>query len=200
MPRDRGERRVPGLTYLDDVRTPADQLVLRLTDEVYSEVADLLDTVQRLYQERAGMREGPTSDNARRRLQHHRLRTPYLSHCIGVLRTKSVDLQEEIADRMTALVKPMIKLELVRAELDVALALEAQLEAERATRANDEVHPAIAEFAEILFTHYGVTRWHLAAATPDQVCEVAQVFRRNVPDESGGVEQGTHRGGDHVLP
>ena len=56
MPRDRGDRRVPGITYLDDVRTPADQLVLRLTDEVYSEVADLLDTVQRLYQERAGMR------------------------------------------------------------------------------------------------------------------------------------------------
>src|SRR5688500_7383719 len=97
-PHDRGDRPLPGITYLDDVRTSADQIVLRLTDEVHGEVADLLETVQRLYQERAGLRKGPTWDNARRRLQNHRLRTPYLSHCIGVLRQKSLTLQEEIAD------------------------------------------------------------------------------------------------------
>lgn len=158
--------------------TIAQSLLERVVVELDGEIVELVEHISELMKKMAGFLPDHTGDDARRRLQNPRLRTTYVSERIRALTAKSIDLREELADKMREIIEPALKLEVVEAELDAAVALRGELESVDVTREATGLYPAVAVAADYLHEQYRVTHWHWANAGPDRLKQVAEILRQ----------------------
>jgi hypothetical protein len=159
--------------------TIAQGLLERVVLELDGEVVELVEHISDLMKRMAGLLPDHTGSDARRRLQNPRLRTTYVNERIKALTAKSIDLREELGEKMKEIIEPALKLELVEAELAAAVALRAELDAVRITKEATGLYPAVAAAADYLHQQFGVTHWHWANAGPDRMKLVAKVLRHD---------------------
>ena len=175
---DRGEAATHGGSP-DNGFEIAQDLVSRMARSLNVEVADVEAQIRRLKETKAGLHPDESSEDARRRLQNPRLRTTYLDDRIRALTAKSLEIREQLTGALPALVALAVKLELIEAERNAAIALRLEQQAAASARKATGLFPAVAKQAEFLWSQHRVEHWHWAVADLGQLKQIADILRRS---------------------
>jgi hypothetical protein len=154
----------------------AKDLVSLMMQGLGAEIADVEAQIRRFKETMADLHSDASGEDARRRLQNPRLRTTYLDDRMQALTVKSIEIREQLARSLPALVEAAVKLELIEAELDAAKSLRAEQQAAVSEREATGLFPAVARQAEYLWSRYRVKHWHWAAADQGQLKRIAEIL------------------------
>lgn len=154
----------------------------RLIEELGSELADTLQGILELKEQKAGFQPGKTPEDARRRLLSPLLVTTYPRDRRHALVKLRVELRRKLAAAIGPAVSAAVQLELVEDELEAMEGALAQAEADRATRERTGLYAGTARAVDELFARHRVEFSHWQAATPEQLSQIADILLRRRPN------------------
>lgn len=151
---------------------------VKIFDELAEDMSVAMRAVRHLQTQHAGQHPGQSAEDARRRLQNPKLKTTYPTNAARSLIAMRLELVDEIAERAQALFAPLVKLEIIDAELaatrDTLVEVERVREVHRATG----VYSGSADFLSRLLVNYNVTWKELETLSDEDEREIADIALR----------------------
>lgn len=151
---------------------------VKIFDELAEDMSVAMRAVRHLQEQHAGQHPCQSPEDARRRLQNPKLKTTYPRNAARSLIAMRLELVDEIAERVQALFAPLMKLEIIDAELaatrDTLVEVERVREVHRATG----VYSGSADFLSRLFVNHDVTWKELETLSDEDEREIANIALR----------------------
>src|SRR5690606_39686071 len=119
-------------------------------------------SVRKLKEQHAGFRSGHTREDARRRLQNARLRTPTPDNRSQGLVAKRLELKGKLARALQEAIPVALELAYVEAELAEVGKLKKALDDGREKFKQPGLYPETLKFVADMYSEYGVTYAHFA--------------------------------------
>lgn len=151
---------------------------VKIFDELAEDMSVAMRAVRHLQEQHACQHPGQSPEDARRRLQNPKFKTTYPTNAARSLIAMRLELVDEIAERVQALFAPLVKLEIIDAELaatrDTLVEVERVREVHRATG----VYSGSADFLSRLFVNHDVTWKELETLSDEDEREIADIALR----------------------
>lgn len=167
-----------------DKLTPGSELgflrdfAVKIFDELAEDMSVAMRAVRHLQEQHAGQHPGQSPEDARRRLQNPKLKTTYPTNAARSLIAMRLELVDEIAERVQALFAPLMKLEIIDAEMaatrDTLVEVERVREVHRATG----VYSGSADFLSRLLVNHNVTWKELETLSDEDERAIADIALR----------------------
>jgi hypothetical protein len=141
------------------------------------EVDGFVNALRHLQDVRAGRANGRTFEDGRRRLQNPRLNTTYAGERQRALLSRTIDLREELANLLPAVIEAAIELELAETELAVVEEGIESLNAVGQFRETTGLYPEAAKVVDDLYARYRVDRWNWAGVDDARLERLARILR-----------------------
>ncbi|HJS12204.1 hypothetical protein [Sphingopyxis sp.] len=150
----------------------------KIFDELAEDMSVAMRAVRHLQEQHACQHPGQSPEDARRRLQNPKFRTTYPANAARSLSAMRLELVDEIAERVQALFAPLVKLEIVDAELAATRETLAEVERVREVHRSTGVYSGSADFLSRLFANHNVTWKELETLSEDDEREIADIALR----------------------
>lgn len=168
--------------------SPLSEAVAKAASKLSEDLTQRMAEVSRLKLLRAGYQGSKAAQDARRRLENPKLRTPYAADRAKALLAERLKVVDDINRMATKMFEPLIRLELIDAELvAVRLTLEETLAA-RETHRETGLYAGTADFVSRMYSRFRIDWRDFDALKEDDEREIAEVIRRRVKPTSGSDE------------
>lgn len=164
---------------------------VKIFDELAEEMSVAMRAVRHLQQQHAGQHPGQSPEDARRRLQNAKLKTTYPTNSARSLIAMRLELVEQIAEQLQALFAPLMKLEIVNAELAATRDTLVEIERVREVHRTTGLYSGSADFLSRLFVNHNVTWKEWETLSEDDERAIADIALRRFRIAHG--QHGTER-------
>lgn len=168
--------------------SPVSEAVAAIASNLSEVLKERMAEVSRLKVLRAGWHGSKVAHDARRRLENSKLRTPYAADRAKALLAERLKLVEEINGITTRLFEPLVRLELVDAELNAVRLTLADILAARETHRETGLYAGTADFVSRMYNRFRVDWREFDALTEDDERQIAEIIRRRVKPAPEGEE------------
>ena len=164
-------------SWLSDSLNLSDKLVAAIATNFKDDHEGFGNVVAQLLEERAGLRRGPTWDNARRRLQNANLRTTYPDERATTLNKQILEYRKLLVGAMPQVIETALKLDMATVELARTEELKSQIKEDREYFEEHNVYPETVQAINRLYSEHRISRHNWATATDDQLQAIAEILR-----------------------
>lgn len=160
--------------------SPLSEAVAKAASQLFNDLTQRMAEVSRLKIFRAGWHGSRIANDARRRLENSKLRTPYAADRAKALLAERLKLVEDINGMATMMFEPLIRLELVDAELIAVRLTLTDILAARETHRETGLYAGTADFVSRMYSHHRIGWRDFDALSEDDEREIAEIVLRRV--------------------
>jgi hypothetical protein len=151
---------------------------IKIFEELAEDMSVAMRAVRHLQEQHAGQHPGQSPEDARRRLQNAKLKTTYPANAARSLIAMRLELVEQISEQLQALFAPLMKLEIVNAELAATRDTLVEIERVREVHRTTGLYSGSADFLSRLFVNYNVTWKEWETLSEDDERAIADIALR----------------------
>ena len=151
---------------------------IKIFEELAEDMSVAMRAVRHLQEQHAWQHPGQSPEDARRRLQNPKFKTTYPTNTARSLIAMRLELVDEIAERAQALFAPLVKLEIIDAELAATRDTLVEVERVREVHRSTGIYSGGADFLSRLLVNYGVTWKELETLSDEDEREIADIALR----------------------
>lgn len=160
----------------------------KIFDELAEDMSVAMRAVRHLQEQHAYQHPGESPEDARRRLQNPKFKTTYPTNAARSLIAMRLELVDEIAERIQQLFAPLLKLEVVDAELAAIRNALVEVERVREVHRSIGVYSGSADFLSRLFVNHNVTWKEFETLSEDDERAIADIALRRLRVAHGQFE------------